>query len=832
MILTEKSKNSKEHGSAWRDFLSAMNTFNSERTKNETLSNIIEGGLDVFLHFPGANFSALFLFDQETADFRYSSAVPAKESKKITELFHLLVEEHAVAEALESGNIVLWRLKNGLFKDEPILIIPLMCAIGIIGIVILVCSGDSVSLEQLVVNLCKIHSNQFAIHLYNSRLIKKMSNIQGALEQKIALRTKKIEQSERELKAVIDSVQTGIMIINRDNNRVIDANVAAQQIIGASKESLIGSKRRDICVFPEQEDMLSASARPKAANLECVVKKEDGTLVPIIRTVSNVTLGDKNCYLVSFMDITERKEAEKALKESERHFRTIFEKAGSGMVLTDLNGVIVEANNAFCKMIGYTENELKQFTFSDFTHPEDNLKSVSEIIQEGLDRNSAYVIHSQKRFIHKSGRIVWGKLTNTFIHHADGKPKLGLSMVEDITEQKISEEALIKAKEAAEEASRIKSSLMANMSHELRTPMNGILGFSQILNEELVDPFLKDMNHKILTSGKRLMNTINSILDLSLFESTVPEIIINEYNMSDLFTSLSPLYENIAAEKKLDFNVIINEPNIFINVDQHLFEQIINNLLDNAIKYTDKGEITVTISSEEEEGKCYGVLCVSDTGIGIEKEYFDFIFDAFRQVSEGIGRRYEGAGLGLTLVKKMVTLLGGTIHIESSLGQGSTFLVKLPGEIIIPFGKIAGEETILTQKGISSERRPRVLLVEDNVVNQDVAIIFLKDLCDIDQVEDGKSAIEMASIIKYDVILMDINLGPGINGIEAAQKIREISGYEKTPLIAITGYALAGDKERLLSLGLTHYLPKPYDREQIVKIIEEALDLGNSSSYL
>lgn len=696
MILTEKSKNSRESGTAWRDFLSAMLTFNSERKKNETLSAIIEGGLDVFLHFPGSSFSALFLFEPETGEFRYSSSVPTKESKKINELFVLLIEEHAVAEALESGNVVLWRLKNGIYKDEPILIVPLISPVGILGIVVLVCSGPVLSLEQLIVNLCKVHSNQFALHLYNARLVKKLSNIQGALEQKIALRTKKIEQSERELKAVIESVQTGIMIIDRDNNKVLEANAAALQIIGTSKEKLIGHKRRDMSIIQEKDDIFSSHMKKKASNLECVIKRDDGVLVPIIRSVSNVSLGDKNCYLLSFMDITDRKEAEKAL---------------------------------------------------------------------------------------------------------------------------------IKAKETAEEASRIKSSLMANMSHELRTPMNGILGFSQLLNEEIVDPFLKDMNNKILTSGKRLMNTINSILDLSLFESAEPEVIINNYNMPDLIASFAQLYENIAEEKKLWFNIIVDEPDIFVKVDQHLFEQIINNLLDNALKYTERGGITVTISAEKQEDKTWGVVKIEDTGIGIEKESYDLIFDAFRQVSEGIGRKYEGAGLGLTLVKKMVAVLEGTIELESTVGKGSLFTVKLPGEIIKPLSST--ELELEVESGLINGRRPKVLLVEDNLVNQDVAVIFLKDICDIDQVEDGKSAIEMAALIKYDVILMDINLGPGINGIEAAQQIREISGYEKTPLIAITGYAMAGDKERLLNLGLTHYLPKPFDREQIVKILEEALEIKN-----
>jgi len=822
MILTDKSKNSKEYGTAWRDFLSAMLTFNSERRKNGSLSDIIEGGLDVFLHFPGADFAALFLLDQETSEFRYSTSVPAKESKTVNDLFLLLVEEQGVAESLESGNAVLWNLKNGEYKDSPVLIAPVICAMGVLGVVILICKTNEIELEQLIMGLCKLHASQFATMLYNARLNKKVNSIQNALEQKIVFRTKKIEQSERELKSVIDSVQTGIMIIDKETNLVLDANLAAQHIIGAAKEELIGSKRRDVCLLPEYSDPFNKGSKTKLRNLECVIKREDGMMTPILRTVSNVTLGNRNCYLVSFMDITEQKFAENAIKESERHFRTIFEKAGTGMVLTDLNDRIVEANKAFCDMIGYSEGELKLLTFADLTFPEDIGNKTAAKYADRQNENSGPQLQTQKRYIHKSGRIVWGKLTSTFIHHANGERKLGLNMVEDITEQKISEEALIKAKEAAEEASRIKSSLMANMSHELRTPMNGILGFSQILNIELVDPFMKEMNMKILTSGKRLMNTINSILDLSMFESSAPKVTISDYNLLDLFCSLSPLYENLAAEKKLKFNINAEDKNISVYADRRLFEQIVNNLLDNAIKYTEKGEITVTITSYEDDETIWGVISVKDTGIGIAKDYFDFIYDAFRQVSEGIGRKYEGAGLGLTLVKKMVQILGGTISLESELGVGSVFTVRLPGKKTKQGIEIGGlPETAETTDG--QQKKPKVLIVEDNSINQDVAAIFLHDICEVVQTEDGETAVKKAAADKYDAVLMDINLGPGITGIEAAKRIRRLPGYENTPIIAITGYAMAGDKERLLNEGLTHYLPKPFDKEQIINILEEAL---------
>jgi|GEM_PF-762084 PAS domain S-box-containing protein len=823
MISTEKSKGDRVKDSAWRDFLSAMLTFDSERTKNESVSEIMNEGLKVFLCFPGANSASLFLFDQDTAEFHLSSTIPPKEPKKVEDIFNLLVEENGLAEALETGNIVLWKLKNGAYKEKPVFIIPLVSPVGITGVVILQCKENHFALEQLMISLCKLHSNQYASLLYSVRLVKKINGIQSALEQKIVLRTKKIEQSERELKAVIDSVQTGIMIIDKENNKVLDANLAAQQITGISKEKLIGHKRRDFGIMQEPESFLNGNLFDKSGNLECLLKRADGSFVPILRTVSNVSIGEKDCYLVSFMDITERKQSEKALVESEKHFRTIFEKAGTGMALTGLDGKIIEANKAFLDMLGYSENELKMYTFADLTYPDDIDKDQEE---SGLTENSdneSYQFQTQKRYVHKSGRIVWGKLTSTLIHHADGKPKLGLGMVEDITEQKLSEEALIKAKDAAEEASRMKSSLMANMSHELRTPMNGILGFSQILNEELSDPFLKDMNMKILASGKRLMNTINSILDLSLLESSVPKINIEEYDLMDILGAFSGLYKNLASEKNIDFNLIMEEDNIFIRTDKRLFEQIINNLLDNAIKYTEKGNVTITISIKEENDSSWGVFCVSDTGIGISKNYYDFIYDAFRQVSEGIGRRYEGSGLGLTLVKKMVRLLNGQIFVESELGKGSVFTVILPG-VVKKSGNDAYKEKIEQKiKSHKSGKRPSILLVEDNAINQDVATIFLKDLYDIEQTEDGISAIKMASLKTYDAILMDINLGPGITGVEAAGKIKTLPGYKKVPIIAITGYAMTGDKERLIEQGMTYYLPKPFDREQIINILKEAL---------
>ncbi len=385
------------------------------------------------------------------------------------------------------------------------------------------------------------------------------------------------------------------------------------------------------------------------------------------------------------------------------------------------------------------------------------------------------------------------------------------------------EEALIKAKNEAEESSRLKSSLLANMSHELRTPMTGILGFSEILHDELEDNRLKNMASTIYKSANRLMTTLNSIMDLSAIESNRTSLALKAVNVKNTFMGLLRNAYSIASDKGLYIRTAL-PPHINVIADDKLLGQLLHHLIDNAIKFTIDGGISISAYSGLRDTSDV-VIKISDTGIGIAPQHHKLIFEEFRQVSEGLSRTFEGSGLGLSLVMKISRLLNAKVWVESVPEKGSDFYISLPSaavvnDVIAPeIEKVEPINTIRLGRG----NVPEVLIVEDNEINRRLAALYLREICNIDMAENGYIAMTKIKAKKYDAVLMDINLGAGPNGIHIAQEIRAIEHYSDVPIIAVTGYTMQGDRERLLSNGCTHYVAKPYDKKTLIKLFSGLL---------
>lgn len=396
-------------------------------------------------------------------------------------------------------------------------------------------------------------------------------------------------------------------------------------------------------------------------------------------------------------------------------------------------------------------------------------------------------------------------------------------------ERSLTEEALIKAKNEAEESSRLKSSLLANMSHELRTPMTGILGFSEILHDELEDNRLKNMASTIYKSANRLMTTLNSIMDLSAIESNRTNLNLRTVNVKNTFMSLLRNAYTIASDKGLYIRTAL-PPNINVVADDKLLGQLLQHLIDNAIKFTIDGGISISAYSGLRETSDV-VIKISDTGIGIAPQHHKLIFEEFRQVSEGLSRTFEGSGLGLSLVMKIAKLINAKVWVESVPEKGSDFYVSLRSaglmaEEIIPDEKPQIINTVRLGRG----NVPEVLIVEDNEINRRLAALYLREICNIEMAENGYIAMNKIKAKKYDAILMDINLGAGPNGIHIANEIRQIDHYKDVPIIAVTGYTMQGDREKLLANGCTHYVAKPYDKKTLIKLFSGLLYKDPASS--
>ena len=400
-----------------------------------------------------------------------------------------------------------------------------------------------------------------------------------------------------------------------------------------------------------------------------------------------------------------------------------------------------------------------------------------------------------------------------------------LFIAEQITlaAQKIkSEETLITAKNSAENSSRLKSSLLANMSHELRTPMTGILGFSEILNEELEDPRLKSMAGTIFKSAGRLMSTLNSIIDLSALEADKNSLNLKSVNTRLMMQPLLKVAYSIASDKGLYLRTSI-PPDLFVKADEKLLSQLLHHLIDNAIKFTIDGGISIS-AYKLNKTSTTATIRINDTGIGIAPEHHKMIFEEFRQVSEGFSRTFEGSGLGLSLCSKISRLLNAKMWVDSVEGKGSDFYIELPVAMTPSVERPgAGISPAIRTHRLSRGSVPEVLIVEDNEINRRLAALYLREICNTEMAENGYVAIEKIKRKKYDAILMDINLGAGPDGLTIAQQTRDFEINKATPIIAVTGYTMHGDKEKLLDNGCSHYLPKPYDKQSLLKLFSEIL---------
>ncbi len=395
---------------------------------------------------------------------------------------------------------------------------------------------------------------------------------------------------------------------------------------------------------------------------------------------------------------------------------------------------------------------------------------------------------------------------------------------QEITERKKIEVELVSAKNKAEEMNRLKSSFLANMSHEIRTPMNSIIGFASILKEELTSNNSRSLVDHILTNSQRLLQTINDILDITKLEANKQEMELSIRNVVDECRMNLALLRPIASKKGLLLHFEPSQLEIYSQLDFKFFSQILNNLVGNAIKFTLEGNIWITLDYTQEELGNWVTLGVKDEGVGISEDFQPYVFDEFKQESEGYGRKFEGTGLGLSITRRLIDLMDGEISVTSSKGKGTAFSVRFPALEAAPPNLAPVEDSSTLNRTYEYTPRgnsPRLLLVEDDMDSQKLVKLILNGLYQIETASSGSEALGKITAKQYDLILMDINLGHGMDGSQTAQCIHRIQDYEKVPIIAITAFAMKGDRERFLSAGFHDYIAKPYQKEELLEKLQE-----------
>ncbi|QKJ63478.1 MULTISPECIES: PAS domain S-box protein [unclassified Flavobacterium] len=526
----------------------------------------------------------------------------------------------------------------------------------------------------------------------------------------------------------------------------------------------------------------------------------------------------------------ERNINEAIIEESEERFRLLANNIPGTVFLSnyDEKYTKIYLNDEIEKLTGYPKSDFleNKIYFVDLILPEDleNVLSKNKIALE--EKKPLHVIY---RIIHKNGSIVWVEEFGDSIVK-NGEIAFMEGILIDITEKK-KNESIVKEKELAEAANKAKSEFLANMSHEIRTPLNGIIGYTDLLMNSKLENTQKQYMNTINQSANILLEVVNDILDFSKIESGKLELNIEKYCVDDIILQIKELINYQAHSKNLEINYII-EKNVpkYIWVDYIRLKQVLINLLTNAVKFTHKGKIDLTISALEIQ-KSQTVLrfSVKDTGIGIRKNNQKIIFQAFSQEDSSTTKKFGGTGLGLTISNQLLGLMNSKLQINSQFNIGSTFFfdIKLKSSNKSKQKKVADAEKSITENRTLTleNEEPKILIVEDNKINMLLTKTLVKQIipkCKIYESIDGEKALAKALEVIPDIVLMDIQM-PLVNGYEATKQIREIEKFKDTIIIALTAGTVMGEKEKCIEVGMNDYVPKPIVKKTLEDILEKWL---------
>ncbi|GAA4445168.1 hypothetical protein GCM10023188_47990 [Pontibacter saemangeumensis] len=656
-------------------------------------------------------------------------------------------------------------------------------------------------------------------------------------EQRLA--NKRLQHSE-ELHRLLSENSRDLISLHNPDGSYIYASKAVEEMLGYAQIELLLLEAFKV-IHPEDRDMVREQGFQEALRQKVSVTRQyrlihkNGTtfwvetnLKPILDAAGNVTKIQS-----ATRDITSRKKAEQALQNSEKKYRELINYSQAFICTHDLDGNILAVNPYLQNMLGYTADEMIGKSLSAFFPV--NHQPLMESYLRQFDANK--VVDGVLTILNKEKEERNLFYQNYKVEEPDTAPYI-IGIAQDITDRLRTEQHLKSAKEAAEESARVKENFMANMSHEIRTPMNGILGMAGLLHKTGLDDAQQNYLNIIQQSADNLLVVINDILDIAKIESGKMELEEIPFDLAEAVKGAFQTFIYKAEEREIAYVLHpLQLPGTMLLGDPYRLHQVLLNLLNNAIKFTEDGAVTLSCQVLQETEEDLTVeLAVTDTGIGIPESKLHMIFDGFTQAYSSTTRKYGGTGLGLSICKTLVEMQQGKIVVESEEGKGSSFKVQ------ITYPKT--QEQVLLQKeeniDYNSLSHITLLLAEDNEVNIFLAQSIIEGWgAKVDVARNGREAVDMADLRLYDVILMDIQM-PDLSGIDATQLIRQHTDKAKAsvPIIALTANALKGDAEKYISAGMNDYISKPFEEEKLfLKIasvlpqpIVERIDAADSPS--
>ncbi|WP_431854709.1 PAS domain S-box protein [Azospirillum sp.] len=619
---------------------------------------------------------------------------------------------------------------------------------------------------------------------------------------------------------LIDRIPVIVLTVGPDW-RILSANRAAEGLFGRPAAELPGR-----ALWDEASDLASWFHRPLARVRRCGrVERFLGFYPPLDRWYRVIAFPLEGGGVgVHMADVTGARAEVAHLRESEERLNAMVENAVDAIITIDDRGLVQAVNPACLRMFGYTAEEMLGRNIH-LLMPSHHAVHHDELMRASRRSEQVNVVGRSRELVarHKDGSEVLIEMGISEVRVNNRCFYTGV--IRDITERKRAQQALVDAnvyleqrvaertaeveaaRRKAEEAARAKADFLATMSHEIRTPMNGILGMVRLLLDSALDAEQRDHAQTVLYSGEALLTILNDILDMSKLEAGRLELESVDLDLTRLVGSVAALMSSRAAEKGLTLDTrVAPGTRRFVRGDPTRLRQVLLNLVSNAVKFTERGGVTIAVDDAPAETESRGVrFTVTDTGIGVPDAVRPHLFTEFFQGDSSITRRFGGTGLGLAICRRIVGLMGGEIGVDSRPGGGSAFWFTVPLEAAAAPGAADAPEPVAVRL-----RPLRVLLAEDNPVNRKVAVALLtRQGHAVTVAGDGAEALDRVRGERFDVVLMDMQM-PRMDGLEAARRIRTLPGTRgAVPIVALTANALAGDAERCLAAGMNDYVPKP-----------------------
>jgi PAS domain S-box-containing protein len=619
-------------------------------------------------------------------------------------------------------------------------------------------------------------------------------------------------------------------------NKITPADISDPQEVVARAEAL--SAELATAITPGFEALVFKASRGIEDIYELTYIRKDGSRFPAV--VSVTALRDAQDVIIGYLLIgtdntarklveAEQKKLDQRLRDQQFYTRSLIESNIDALITTDPSGIITDVNKQMEALTGCTRDELIGAPFKNyFTDPGRAEAGIKRVLSE--KKVTDYELTARAR----DGKQTVVSYNATTFYDRDRTLQGVFAAARDVTERKRVEVELQQAKAVAESASQTKSDFLASMSHEIRTPMNAIIGIADLLAKTSLSPEQDKYVQIFRRAGDNLLHLVNDILDLSKVEASQLELERTAFSLTDLLEKVKEMVAIRAQEKGL---ALVCEVASIVPVDlvgdPTRLRQVLLNLLGNAIKFTESGEVALRVAPEAGAG-VPGTLrfTISDTGIGIPDDKLGAVFERFTQADSSTTRRYGGSGLGLTISKRLVELMGGCIRVESGVGKGSVFSFAVPFEV----RPMAARRAAVAVGARLTPALPalRILLVEDSTDNRTITLAYLQDTpYQVDIAENGAIACEKFTAGHYELVLMDRQM-PVMDGLTATRTIRawELANHRRpTPIMALTASALKGDQEMFVAAGCTTYLTKPIKQDVLLQAIRDLSDVAPTSFF-